>query len=197
VRCLIVPGLNGSGVNHWQSLWEHQYKFERVEQLDWRNPDAVAWTEALDAAIRAHSDPVVLVGHSMGCWTVIRWTALHADSRDRVRSALLVAPPDLASADALPKAAMDFARYQLCKLPFSSILVGSENDPYMGLDKARTLASSIGSRFINAGFAGHINIESGHGPWPEGEALLQKLINNPDRDSRCSTLPESPLPTPL
>jgi uncharacterized protein len=180
VRGLIVPGLNGSGPAHWQTLWEHRYGLERVEQRDWTNPDAVDWTEALDAAIRAHSDRVILVGHSMGCWTVIHWTALHADSIDRVQSALLVAPPDIASADSLPKSTMDFIRHQKNKLPFPSILVGSENDPYMPLDKAQVLACSIGSCFINAGAAGHINIDSGHGPWPQGEVLLQKLSRYPD-----------------
>jgi len=177
VRGLIVPGLNGSGPAHWQTLWEHKYRFKRVEQRDWTNPDAAAWTETLDAAIRAYSDPVVLVAHSMGCWTVIHWAASHADCADRVQSSLLVTPPDIASSEDLPKAAADFIRHQIYKLPFPSILVGSENDPYMSLDKAQILANSIGSSFINAGMAGHINIDSGHGPWPQGETLLQKLIN--------------------
>jgi uncharacterized protein len=180
VRSLIVPGLNGSGPAHWQTLWSNRYNFERVEQCDWGNPDAVAWTETLDAAIRAHSDRVVLVAHSMGCWTVIHWAALHEDSRDKVQSALLVAPPDLASSCTLPKSTMDFMRHQKNKLPFPSILVGSENDRYMSLNMAQMLACSTGSCFINAGFAGHINIDSGHGPWPQGEALLQELIRSPD-----------------
>jgi uncharacterized protein len=180
VRGLIVPGLNGSGSAHWQTLWERQYDFERVEQRDWRNPDAEAWTAALDKAIRVHSDPVVLIAHSMGCWTVMRWAAVHPDSRDRVRSSLLVAPPDIAASDALPKSARGFLHHQTIKLPFPSILVGSENDPYMSIDRAQLLARTIGSRFVNAGTAGHINIESGHGHWPEGEVLLHKILHCPD-----------------
>jgi hypothetical protein len=179
LRGLIVPGLNGSGPAHWQTLWEHQYKFERVEQLDWGNPDAVIWTESLDAAIRAHQDKVVFVAHSLGCWTVIHWAALHADSKNRVLSALLVAPPDIASAPELRTSAINFTNHKK-KLPFPSILVGSENDPYMTLNKAQALARSTGSSFINAGFVGHININSGHGPWPQGEALLQRLISSLD-----------------
>ena len=173
-----MPGLNGSGPGHWQTRWEHQYKLKRVEQRDWGNPDAVVWTETLDEAIRAHPDQAVLVAHSMGCWTVIQWAALYADSRDRVQSALLVAPPDIASSTALPKSAMDFTRALKGKLPFPTILVGSENDPYMTLHRALALARDIGSCFVNAGFVGHINIDSGHGPWPQGETLLQKLITS-------------------
>jgi uncharacterized protein len=157
-------------------LWELKYKFERLEQLDWGNPDAVLWTGRLDSAIRAHPDKVVIVAHSLGCWTVIHWAALHADSRNRVQSALLVAPPDLASTAELRTSAIAFTNHKKEKLPFPSILVGSENDPYMSLDGAQELAFDTGSSFINAGFGGHINIDSGHGPWPQGEALLQELL---------------------
>ena len=182
-----MPGLNGSGPVHWQTLWEHQYRFQRVEQQDWANPDAVAWVETLDAAIRVHPDKAVIIAHSLGCWTVIRWAALYADCRDRVQCALLVAPPDIASAAALPKSAMEFTRNPKRELPFPSILVGSENDPFMTLDGAQAFALDTGSSFVNAGFVGHINVSSGHGPWPQGEELLQKLINNLPGCSRNRT----------
>jgi uncharacterized protein len=172
---LIVPGLNGSGPDHWQTLWEHQYGFQRVVQQDWGNPDAVMWTETLDATIRLHQNKVVIIAHSLGCWTVIHWAALYADAGYRVQSALLVAPPDIISSAALPKSALEFACHQKRILPFPSILVGSENDTHSTLDRAYALALATGSTFVNAGLAGHINIDSGYGPWPQGEELLQKL----------------------
>jgi uncharacterized protein len=176
VRGLIVPGLNGSGPVHWQTLWGRQYGFERVEQKDWTNPDSVSWVKTLDAAIHSRPDKLVVIAHSLGCWAVMKWVALHPDREDRVQAALLVAPPDLTSPTALPRSVLDFALFQKKMLPFPSILVGSENDPYMTLDKAQTLACEIGSRFVNAGFVGHINVDSGHGKWPQGEALLKQLI---------------------
>ena len=178
MRGLIVPGLNGSGYAHWQTLWEQKYLFERVRQQDWTNPDAVDWVETLDTTIRKSPEKAVIIAHSLGCWTVIRWAASHADSKNRVYSALLVAPPDIESHDALSKSAKGFTRCKENKLPFPSILVGSENDPYMTLDKAKLLAHSAGSRFVNAGFVGPINVDSGHGPWPQGEKLLRRLIGN-------------------
>ena len=53
-------------------------------------------------------------------------------------------------------------------LPFPSVLLGSRNDPYCDVQRASDFAEAWGSAFIDAGEAGHINIESGHGPWPEG-----------------------------
>lgn len=76
-RVLIVPGLNGSGPDHWQTLWEKQYGFARVEQREWENPNAAEWVQNLNAAIMAYPEPAVLVAHSLGCFSVIRWTELY------------------------------------------------------------------------------------------------------------------------
>lgn len=172
-----MPGLNGSGTDHWQTLWEKKYGFKRVMQRDWANPDAAEWVKTLHAAILAHSDPIVLVAHSLGCFTAIRWAELYAGHTSRVKSAMLVAPPDIASSGQIQKSTKGFTPHVLGKLPFDSILVSSENDPYMRPDKARDLAAVLDSRFVNAGPVGHVNVDSGHGPWPEGECLLRDLIH--------------------
>jgi predicted alpha/beta hydrolase family esterase len=93
-----------------------------------------------------------------------------------VQSALLVAPPDIAGPGAITESTKGFALPNPGRLPFPSVLVGSENDPYMTLEGAQDLALALGSDFFDAGCVGHINIDSGHGPWPQGEALLQELI---------------------
>ena len=39
-KILIITGLNGSGLEHWQTLWEQErIDCLRIEQADWRNPD--------------------------------------------------------------------------------------------------------------------------------------------------------------
>ena len=35
-------------------------------------------------------------------------------------------------------------------------------------DEARELAEAWGAEFVDAGDSGHLNSESGHGPWPDG-----------------------------
>jgi predicted alpha/beta hydrolase family esterase len=54
--------------------------------------------------------------------------------------------------------------------------VASENDPYGTLQFAKQTARAWKSRLVNAGHAGHINVDSGHGPWPAGAQLLRGLI---------------------
>jgi predicted alpha/beta hydrolase family esterase len=61
-------------------------------------------------------------------------------------------------------------------LPFPSVLVASQNDPYCSLQRARSFALAWGSEFLDYGNTGHINAESGIGDWPQGRALLNKWM---------------------
>ena len=65
-------------------------------------------------------------------------------------------------------AARDFEPVPLVPLPFPSVLVASRNDPFCTPQRAADLAEAWGSEFVDAGDAGHIDVASGHGPWPEG-----------------------------
>lgn len=174
MRILIVPGLNGSGPGHWQTLWEEKYGHERVQQRDWENPNLLDWISTLNTAVTASSEHVVLVAHSLGCLTVAHWAQAYPENVGQIRCALLVAPPDVESSSDIPESLRRFAVQKV--IPFPSVLVGSENDHYMTLESARKLAGFWKSSFVNAGAVGHINLDSGHGPWPEGEVLLQDLI---------------------
>lgn len=75
-----------------------------------------------------------------------------------------------------PKEAIGFSPLPLKPLVFPSIVVASTNDPYGEVEFARSAASARGSRFVNAGPAGHINSKSGFGEWNEGLLLLQQLV---------------------
>jgi predicted alpha/beta hydrolase family esterase len=180
---LIVPGLDNSGPHHWQSLWQDRRDdCRRVDLGCWSEPDRRIWTERLDAALAMTDGPLVLVAHSLGCLT-IAWWALGADHdrRVRVRGALLVAPPDVDGADAHPFVRR-FAPAPNRALPFPSILVASRDDRYATFARLEELARSWGSRFVDAGHAGHINARSGLGYWNDGEALLEELIEGASQD---------------
>ena len=96
---------------------------------------------------------------------------------------MLVAPPDLSSAHHTLPTLLSFTPVPKARLPFPSVLVASESDPYSTLDAAAGLAEAWGSGLINAGKVGHINTDSGHGRWPEGEEWLQRLLTGISSDS--------------
>jgi serine hydrolase len=176
ITTLILPGLFNSGPDHWQSHWERRDPAcVRVEQREWDAPRREDWVETLDAAIANASGPVVLVGHSSACPLVAHWTrtATHAQCA-RVRGALLVAPSD-PDGPAYPKGPTGFGPVPLDRLPFPSVVVASEDDVYVTIERAREYASAWGSAFVNVGRKGHINSASGLGEWAEGYALLAQL----------------------
>jgi predicted alpha/beta hydrolase family esterase len=52
----------------------------------------------------------------------------------------------------------------------------SSTDPFCSLERAADYAGAWGSDFHQAGDAGHINAQSGHGPWPEGLMMFTRLM---------------------
>jgi predicted alpha/beta hydrolase family esterase len=172
---LVVPGLSGSGPEHWQTRWERCHpRHERVEQRDWDRPDPDAWLATLEARIAAAGEPVALVAHSLGC-ALVAHLARHAPQLP-VRAALLVAPADVDSPAHTPPETRCFAPLPLAPLPFPATVVASRNDPYVAFDRARALAAAWGADFVDAGAVGHINAASGLGDWAAGRACLDRLL---------------------
>lgn len=174
---LTVPGLDNSGPDHWQTIWEqNRSDCRRVELGMWDRPHRNTWVNQLNLAVRQANQPIVLAAHSLGCLAVAWWAQLEQPGEhSNVVGALLVAPPEV---DFFPldDRIATFAPTPAAILPFPSILVASQNDPYMGYRSARRLAKSWGSNFADAGRAGHINAQSGLGEWPFGQFLLQQLL---------------------
>ena len=142
----------------------------------WARPRRNPWVTKIDQAVRSAQAPIVLAAHSLGCIAVAWWAQLSGQPWGwPVTGALLVAPADL---NARPLAAelADFAPTPRIPLPFPSILVASEDDPWITPDAAEDLATSWGSHFVNAGQLGHINAASGVGWWDEGQELLDRVI---------------------
>ena len=166
---IIVPGWRDSGPGHWQTLWaERLPQARRVVQDDWHTPTRSAWVARLEETVLEQPGPVVIVAHSLGCITTAH---MKPEAAARVRGALLVAPADPERRAVLS----DFAPVPYASLPYRSILVASSNDPYCPIRLAGAYARAWGSEFVRLQNAGHINVDSGHGEWPLGRALLQSL----------------------
>jgi hypothetical protein len=171
-RYLIVPGFAGSGPDHWQSHWERDLPAAtRVQMPDWHVPRRSNWIAALDQAVCASDEPVVLIAHSLGCVTVAFWAA---HSTQPVRGALLVAPADL-DRETCPPILREFGPMPRYPLRFASLVVASDDDPYAELDQVTQIARDWGSDLTVLHDAGHINSASGFGRWTAGHALLHRF----------------------
>jgi predicted alpha/beta hydrolase family esterase len=174
---IIVPGLGGSGKDHWQTHIERSIPgASRAEQDDWHRPELARWQRRLASAVAARPG-AILVAHSLGCPLVAHLAVEGSDLN--IAAALLVAPADVDSTYRTLGHVRGFAPIPLRALPFRSIVVASTNDPYITIARAAELAAAWGSEFYNVGACGHINVESGFGPWPAGRRLIDALRGRP------------------
>lgn len=168
-RTLLIPGIDASPAPHWQHWWQAKDPMAlTVHQHDWATPTPEAWEAEVAGAVLQHPG-AVLVAHSLGCLVVARllakWPQLN------IAGALLVAPADPSRSRRLSR----FADTPRGELPVPVTLVASRTDPWMSFDAAVTLAADWGATLVDLGDAGHVNVDSGFGPWPEGLSLRDGL----------------------
>jgi uncharacterized protein len=168
---LVIAGYEGSGDVHWQTrLISKLSAAKLVEQDDWLFGSLDAAVGAITRAVATAEKPVVFVAHSAGCLLVahaVNAIAALGDAQ-KVRGAFMVSAPDPEIVKTLPQIDPLLPLVPRNALPFPSVLVSSSNDPFCGQDVSKQLAEDWGSVWVDAGEAGHINTDSGHGPWPEG-----------------------------
>ena len=162
---IIVPGLRDSGPAHWQSLWERRLpNVVRVHQERWDEPDLERWSQRV-ADVLERTSPAWIVAHSFGCLASVR--ALAQTGR-AVRGVFLVAPAD-------PEKFGIETQLPHEPLGVKGAMIGSLSDPWLSWQKAERWAARWKLPLLCAGSAGHINVDSGHGHWPEGWNLFQRL----------------------
>ncbi len=178
---LIVPGFNGSGPAHWQSWLEQQVNnCTRIDGIAWDQPVLAQWAGRVRDVLAKAEQPVWIIAHSFGSLASV---VAAADRPEQVAQLILVAPADPARFDCMglrPEHSGFDSRYTLDhalptrKLQVRGLVIASRNDPWQHFDKAAALAKQWGLALHDAGDAGHINSESGYGPWPELLKLLAR-----------------------
>ncbi len=179
---LNVPGWGGSSATHWQTCWEREFpNIFRVVQQDWENPDRQVWLAQLTEVLAGVPRPVVLVGHSLGVATIVHAAA--AGLLPGVVGAFLVAMPEVERAG-FPSQITGYSPLPRLRLPFPSVMIASQDDPYITSDELSGWAQRFGSRFIDVGFRHHIGDAAGLGEWMEGKLLLEEFLEGLPRVSQ-------------
>lgn len=169
ITTLVVPGLDGSAAPHWQHWWAATEPTAVMVDLPTPGrPVREAWEAELAGMILRHPDSL-LVGHSLGSVLIAgllaKWPQL------RVRAALLVAPAETIGAARISR----FGPISEAALPVPAKIVFSRNDPWMRPERSVDLARAWQADTVDMDLAGHINVASGHGPWPIGKRLAKEL----------------------
>ncbi len=174
---LLLPDIDSAGFGYWQEHWAaSRIDCAGIAMGGADHPDRNSWITRLDQAIRRLDAPVVLVGHGVGALTIAWWAALLGQEVEAdIIGALLVAPVDPAGEGHERMHA--FAPLPSTILPFPSLVIASENDPGVSVDRAFDIARQWGSGFARFGECGHFGVGDGIGWWPQGEELLDRFID--------------------
>ncbi len=173
MRVLILHGYEGNSAEHWQS-WLAR-KLRRAGQdvaypdlPDPLHPDLDAWLAVLEAERRGPSD--IVVCHSLAC---LLWLHHRARGGAPAQRVLLVAPPCASAVEEVPALAGFFPAPLDPRLAKHARLVCGDDDPYCPEGARAVYAAPLGiSADVIAG-GGHINADSGYGPFPGALAWVQ------------------------
>lgn len=172
MHTVIVPGLGGSDYDHWQSWLQRQLMCcSRVQQRDWDHPLLSEWVKNFVATLSALDTPVQVVAHSFGCLTTVAAIDQHPELSKKIKKIILVAPanPERFGDQGFARnSTNDYSAYfHQIKLKIPTVVMISENDPWLNFEDAKRLAKSWNIRPTNLGKVGHINVASGFGAFPE------------------------------
>ncbi len=171
---LIVPGYHGSAEAHWQVWLQRQWPHSRLlTSVDWEKPVLATWAEQIRDEIARAREPLWIVAHSFGCLASV---VAAADRPQSVAALVLVAPAEPARFNLLGLGSADDRRLEVhtladvlpdTALNVPGLVLASSNDPWMSLAAAEVWARRWQLELQDVGALGHINVDSGHGPWPD------------------------------
>ncbi len=182
---IFVPGQGGSEQEHWQTRWEQKLTTaRRVHQLDWERPNKALWVDSIVAALDKATKPTIIIAHSVGVLASVaamQKLGLQEIKNTTLAGAFLVAPAGKAYVISTDTVDHTFADISHAPLPVPSTLIASHNDPFCPFLDVEEMAFAWGSAFVDAGESGHLNVASGHGPWPEGLMRFAGFLSKLDK----------------
>lgn len=203
MNILTVPGVGGSEAGHWQTWLESQVNNStRVEQDHWNQPVLDVWVSRFRDVLVKQTTPVVVVAHSFGCLTSVAALTRYPELASRIIGLLLVAPanPERFSVKGLrgTEEASIASLLQQHSLPVPTRLIASRTDPWLAFSDAKQLAHQWHASLHDLGNAGHINVASGYGVWPEIFYHLDALntvyehhTSRPAKTPHCQRMPST------
>jgi len=171
-KTLILHGWGGSDFPHWQSELASEiakdYGTVSFPLLDnCHFPSKNRWLKQVKKLLEEFN-PDTVVCHSLANTL---WFWLCQEEMLEVERLFMVSPPSLGTEEQTIKT------FFPCSIPTDIYakevhLIVSDNDPWVKLDEAQSMAETIGASYRIIENAGHINAESGYGKWE----LIEKMI---------------------
>lgn len=187
-RVIIVHGWGGYPDEAWMPWLKRELEargFDVIapEMPDTDHPRIDAWVAKLAETVGTPDEEMHLVGHSIGCQTILRYLAERSES-EKVGNVVLVAgwlergglqdlePEEVPIARPWLETPFDYDRAREAAMSITAIF--SDDDPVVPLENKHLFADKLGARVIVQHGKGHFSEDSGVNELPAAlDALIQ------------------------
>ena len=171
-KVLILHGWGGSDFPHWQSELASEIaknygtvSFPLLENCHF--PSKNRWIKQVKKLLEKFK-PHTVVCHSL---SNTLWFWLCKENIVEVEKLFMVSPPSLTTTE------QSIKTFFPCEIPQNICakevhLIVSDNDPWIQLEEAESMAKSINASYQVINNAGHINADSNYGKWE----LIEDLV---------------------
>ncbi|MDO8634195.1 MAG: alpha/beta fold hydrolase [archaeon] len=160
---VLVHGWGGTHPLHWQKWLEQKAVEGRKMNVffplmpNYDSPVLSEWLAKLEENVASPGEHAVLVGHSLGCPTILRYLE-KLPSGVSIGLVVLVSgfahPLGITEIDGFVSAPFDWVKIRKSAKKF--VVVFSDNDPFISVKESLFLAESLGVKPIMEKMAGHI-----------------------------------------
>jgi uncharacterized protein len=180
-KVYIVHGWGGTPGSNWFPWLSRELIKKDVDVIvplmpETDKPNLISWLLKLEKLIDDSEEDIYLVGHSLGCITILKY--LEKTGR-RVGGVLLVAgfsrSLKIPEIENFLEKQIDYKK--ISDLNNKIVVINSDNDPFVPLEEGRILKDKLGAELIIMENAYHINEGNGFFELPIGLDVLLKMIN--------------------
>lgn len=172
-KVFIVHGWGATPKERWYSWLEEELETKGIETVafempDTENPKIENWVPFLEKNIKNPDEETILIGHSIGCQTILRYLEKLPEN-EKVGKIILVAPwfsltgleeEDLPIAEPWEKTPID--EKKVLEHVGKIIAILSDNDPFVELEKNKNiLERNYGAEIIVQPKGGHFSVDTG------------------------------------
>ncbi len=185
-RAFLIHGWGGKADGGWRPWLKREleargYVVESLDMPDTDNPRIETWVPFLAAAVGVPDEETVLVGHSIGCQTILRYMATLPEGQ-HIGVAYLVGgwfskrtnydnEEELRISKPWRETPIDFERVRRAAKEIVAIF--SDNDPYVPLENEVAIRETFGAKTIILEKMGHLGEDDGVTELP---ILLQEIL---------------------
>ena len=181
MKVFLLHCWGGDGRSCWSGWTADNLRAKGIEVIapDFPNPSTPhleEWLATIRSQIKNFDGEWVLVGHSLGCPTILRLLESF-DKNEKIKCAIFVAgfAQDLGIPEIKNFVDKDFNWEKIKSKCGKFVVINSDTDPFIQLSEGERYAKLLGAEFLVERNGGHINEGSGYTKYPRLLDIIEKL----------------------